>query len=480
MKYIKKVTAVILVFAMAFSVSIAGGSATTVWSADFAVTSPSNGGLMAAGYMDITWESAGNNVKQYQLYIDGSLEASTTSTTYEYYTTKVKSFTVYVTAVFNDGSTASTDTIRFGVTKKGLGLATDMGQKLDTAYMGIGWYYNWGTSKSSGSQYEGIEYVPMIWGGGSMNSSNLNEAKNVDSKYVLGFNEPDLSNQANMSVSTAINYWPQLMDIGKKLGSPATSTWPSTNSWFKNFMKQIDSNSSLDVDFITIHCYPDNWAGSSMAEWFLTDVVDAAYEAYHKPIWITEFSTVGNDVYATGGNGTKEFWETVMPGLDEREYVERYAAFGFNSDKYGLWNYYTGTLTAGGEVYASLGNPDSYSALESSSDNSASSNASVSGTSNASASKVSKIKIKSVKNTGKGKVKVKIKKIKGATGYQIRWSDNKKFCGYWQKKTTKAKYTIKKLEKGSRCFVKARMYVKDSSGSHKGSWSKIKKVKVRK
>ena len=97
-----------------------------------------------------------------------------------------------------------------------------------------------------------------------------------------------------------------------------------------------------------------------MADWFLEEVVDWTWNTYHKPIWITEFSTTGASITATGGNGTKEFWERVMPGLDSREYVERYAAFDFNSPSTGLWLYGTGELTPAGEVYRDQGNPEGY------------------------------------------------------------------------------------------------------------------------
>ena len=79
------------------------------------------------------------------------------------YTTKVAMHSAYVEAEYVDGTTSKTDTIKFGVSKKGLGLATDMGRNIDLKDMGCSWYYNWGNSPSSGSQYQGIEFVSMLW-----------------------------------------------------------------------------------------------------------------------------------------------------------------------------------------------------------------------------------------------------------------------------------------------------------------------------
>ncbi|PIG98398.1 hypothetical protein CS542_06290 [Pedobacter sp. IW39] len=40
---------------------------------------------------------------------------------------------------------------------------------------------------------------------------------------MLGFNEPDLGDQSNMSVQDALAAWPKLESIGLPLGSPATA-----------------------------------------------------------------------------------------------------------------------------------------------------------------------------------------------------------------------------------------------------------------
>ena len=120
-------------------------------------------------------------------------------------------------------------------------------------------------------------------------------------------------------------------DDNINVSSPVTATWPTASEdWFIPFMEKIDADKNLDVDFISIHCYPDGWdGGAEMATWFVTDVVDKAWEKYHKPIWITEFSKRIFSSNAQSAKKTAEFWKAVMPLLDEREYVERYAGFLF-------------------------------------------------------------------------------------------------------------------------------------------------------
>ncbi len=363
MQKMKKISAVIVAFVLVISMLPIMSHKMDISAAEITIISPTNNELKAAGYIDITWnEATSKPVKEYQVYIDDVLEIATTETTYEFYTTKVKTYDVYIKVVFQDGTTVDSEKITFGVTKKGLGLATDMGANINLKELGCGWYYNWGTSPSSGSQYSGIEYVPMVWKETDANNfrTRVENFKNQGYKYVLTFNEPDLGGQCDMPMEDVYNVWQGIEGMeGIKISSPVTALWPNASpDWFQAFMTKVDENGDYQPDFISIHCYPDDWAGASMAEWFLETVVDWTWETYGLPIWITEFSTTGQWVTATGNNGTKEFWEAVMPGLDEREYVERYAAFGFNSESTGLWLYSTGELTPAGEIYKTLGNPE--------------------------------------------------------------------------------------------------------------------------
>lgn len=365
MKKIRKTLAVILSFVLLTAiVPVVRGGNNTKAEAGFAITAPTDNALVAAGYFDIKWSAANGTVTEYEVYLDDKLQGTTNSTVYECYTTGVYVHSAYIVAKMSDGSRQTSDTIHFGISKKGLGLGTDMGANISLKDMGCSWYYNWGTGPSSGTQYNGIEFVPMQWGNTSYDTINnrMTDWAKKGYKYALAFNEPDLQGQGVTSVDDAVDRWPAFMNHGMKVGSPASFLWPSISSWLKDFMVRIDNN----VDFVTIHCYPENNpGGKGMADWFLKDVVDSAWELYHKPIWITEFSTADTTANKTAvkAEKTAEFWKYVMEGLDAREYVERYAAFCFNTSGNpgtGLWNYSTGELSLGGEVYRDNGNPAGY------------------------------------------------------------------------------------------------------------------------
>ena len=94
--------------------------------------------------------------------------------------------------------------------------------------------------------------------------------------------------------------------------------------------------------------------------------------------------------------------------------------------------------------------------------------------------KPGKTKIKNVVHKkGSKRVKITLKKVKGATGYQIKVSTKKSFS----KKTTvtaetkKLNKTIKKLKKAKKYYVKARAFVKVKNTQKYGKWTKVKTVK---
>lgn len=364
----KKAVAIVLSLILVLTIMpVASSSAETKAEETFAITSPRNNQLVAAGHFDIEWTPAnGSTVEEYKLYIDDVVVATTTDTTYEYYTTKVKMFSAYVEAEYTDGSTQKTEEISFAVTKKGLAVNDTMGKYLDPLEMSMGWYYTWGTNPFSYTTYKYAEFVPMKWGAGNEDQV-LNAIAQKNYKYLLAYNEPDIdhSGGSNVSVDTAVNNWSKFIGKSDYLGTPAPALSPTWDSgtWFREFMSRIDQST---VDFIPLHCYYGTYGGVAGAESFLKDVVDKAWEMYHKPIWVTEFAVSGwGYSNEAARKSLEEFMFTVIDGLNEREYVERYSWFSFNTDDENngasaLWTNATGELTDLGMIYAYYGNPEGY------------------------------------------------------------------------------------------------------------------------
>ena len=236
---------------------------------------------------------------------------------------------MFVQPAFCKGNAANVITPKKGIAAASMGPA-------GIAAAHASWYYNWGHTPNSGTVPSGTpapEYVPMISRSGDATDQNfaaLTTAKNNGTyKYLLGFNEPDIASQANMTVAQVIALWPKLMATGLILGSPAPS-W--TNTWFDNFMTQAKAN-NYRVDFICLHYYtPPNTATSvANLKTFLTN----AYNKYQKPIWLTEFGApdcktlgwCGSNAAALTQAQVDAFVPQVIAMLEDLSFVSRYAWF---------------------------------------------------------------------------------------------------------------------------------------------------------
>lgn len=93
---------------------------------------------------------------------------------------------------------------------------------------------------------------------------------------------------------------------------------------------------------------------------------------------------------------------------------------------------------------------------------------------------VTKASVKGIKNVKGLKAKVAVKKIKGVTGYQYKYSNNKKFKKAVVKSTKKNTLTTKKFKKNQKCYVTVRAYKKVNGIKYYGRWSKVKAVKIKK
>ena len=89
-------------------------------------------------------------------------------------------------------------------------------------------------------------------------------------------------------------------------------------------------------------------------------------------------------------------------------------------------------------------------------------------------------KILSSKNTKKGKVVIKWNKSADISGCEIQYSNNRKFKKAKKKSTSKNKYIINKLKKKKVYYIRLRAYKVVNGAKLYGSWSKPKKIKIRK
>ncbi|MBR6197831.1 MAG: hypothetical protein IKQ72_09545 [Bacteroidaceae bacterium] len=221
--------------------------------------------------------------------------------------------------------------------------------------LGCTWFYTWSADRSSTTD---MEYVPhknhIYW----PSWSNIDRD---DATAVLGYNEPDHSEQHSDDCGTTIDPWkacthqPEFMACGLRIGSPC----PTDASWVKQFIKHCD-DMAYRCDFVTFHAYwGTNEAANSDSWWWQLEQI---YKDTGRPIWLTEWNN--------GASWTTEGWPSsysdklakqknaikyILSVLDNASFIERYslynwdsyyrAAISWDSDKNSWW------VTPCGEVY---------------------------------------------------------------------------------------------------------------------------------
>lgn len=154
------------------------------------------------------------------------------------------------------------------------------------------WYNDW--AAGSATNNPDFEYVPMRHNLGWDSFTTINSRENVS--HVLGYNEPDHTDQANCTPEQAIRQWPELFKSGLRLGSPTPDA--IRKQWLVDFLSMADSL-NYRVDFVVGHMYWNSQSGQNLYD----GVTDACTRLYGgRPMWITEWNN--------GANWTTESWPT--------------------------------------------------------------------------------------------------------------------------------------------------------------------------
>ncbi|SEQ93790.1 RNA polymerase sigma factor, sigma-70 family [Lentzea xinjiangensis] len=219
-----------------------------------------------------------------------------------------------------------------------------------------GWYYNWAVHPDGVVTPPNVEFVPMIWGAKFTDDATLARAK-ANGKVLLGFNEPDFPDQANMSPEQALDLWPKLSATGLRLGSPAVAhSGDKPGGWLDRFMTGA-AQRGLRVDFIAVHWYGSDFSAAAVGH--LKNYLDAVHKRYGKPVWLTEYSLIdfsgGSPRYPSQAE-LAAFARGSGAMLESLPYLERYAWFALPADKPGTGLYAPGGIpNQAGQAYRDAG-----------------------------------------------------------------------------------------------------------------------------
>ena len=226
------------------------------------------------------------------------------------------------------------------------------------------WVYSWGRQSSETFPFIGPDqtFHPMQWSGNMVHGlsfapiESLRRELNASPKpvHVMGFNEPDKTEQGNISVDTAIALWPRLEAIGRPLVAPAPANM--FGGWYADFKAKADAR-GLRYDYTPVHWYsaPN-----------LTNTINHlqnVHNTYGRPVWLTEFAPIS---WSGSGNWTKRdnynFLAEFMWHAESLPWLKKYSLFQFEVGRQsgtdgpnaprGNSRNADGSLTAFGELYA--------------------------------------------------------------------------------------------------------------------------------
>ena len=210
--------------------------------------------------------------------------------------------------------------------KKGIGLVVGPtnGWHERLRVLNCRWFYSW-WHETPVNIPAGVEFVPMLWGPGPRTAPAYRQLtenfRTGRHQILLGYNEPDVLEEANLSVDKALEVWPKLMATGMRLGSPAAAH--PDRPWMETFMREAEAR-KYRIDFIAIHSY-----GGDDVPAFLAGL-ERLHAKFHKPIWITELGVADWDArHAQPGcyspAEVRKFMAAALPALEKLDYIERYA-----------------------------------------------------------------------------------------------------------------------------------------------------------
>ncbi|MDR1592526.1 MAG: carbohydrate-binding protein [Prevotellaceae bacterium] len=201
---------------------------------------------------------------------------------------------------------------------------------VDMALLGgsTSWFYNWSSNISTQvdalATQNKMDFFPMAWTG-NFNAAQIRAYKqsHPGCGYILGFNEPNLTDQCNMTPSQAATPWLSLQalaqELNMKLVSPAMNYGTLANysdpiKWLDEFFTLVPLDK---IDVIAVHCY---MGGAGSVKSYIE-----RFKKYGKPIWLTEFCAW--ETFISSAAAQMQYMSETITYLEASPDVERYAWF---------------------------------------------------------------------------------------------------------------------------------------------------------
>jgi hypothetical protein len=185
---------------------------------------------------------------------------------------------------------------------------------------GVVWWYDW-------SPAPGGDGIPMLYSGASIGA-----ALQGDATWLMGFNEPDISGQANMTPDEAARAWSYVESTyaGRKLVSPAVMDLRWLMNWRAAYWSAYGR--APRVDAIGVHWYYQADGDPLRSLQKQIEQAEAlAGEWGVGEIWLSEFS-----LYPCWGHDVPTFMRQAFAWLKTRPLVKRagwFQTFWYNDGR---------------------------------------------------------------------------------------------------------------------------------------------------
>ena len=222
--------------------------------------------------------------------------------------------------------------------KRGIAYGFNQAADFTALSSGISWWYNWSPSPNSSvvelRDENQVDWVPMTWNGNNPNEIRAYLDEHPEVKYLLTFNEPNFTDQANLTPAYAASIWPIFEEIAEEydleLVGPAVNYCggcvevngvpidsPFT-VWMDMFLDEFNAQFGRPprMDYTALHWY----------DYGLEDQVDEMVLRYGKPLWLTEFALWRWEDWCTD-EVEREWLLEMVDFLEAHPYVFRYAWF---------------------------------------------------------------------------------------------------------------------------------------------------------
>ncbi len=254
--------------------------------------------------------------------------------------------------------------------KKGVGVVAAPACQ-DVLALRASWYLNWGVFPDPtciGAEH----FVPRIFGAGDMQFLAQAVANAQASGWLIGFSEPNLPWQGNLSPTQGAILWKQIeqaaLPAGIKLVSPSPNQYPPGQAdpyghqWLWAMVQAYQAQNggqNPHFDAMGWNIYSQN--PGDIQNYLTARHNEALARGYDVPIWVLEY---GGECWksASGNTGNQAIVTTSTAWFEATPWIGRYAWFanrlsGANQQAVGwqscsLLNPTTGVVTSLGQLYA--------------------------------------------------------------------------------------------------------------------------------